>query len=217
MITGYSSEKASESQMFFSLDEERVVLKSEILAIVNQTPTVELMDITHCGNNSRAIITRNLFKGNHKEGLFAYHIFYLAKISHLDSLEGQRILTPTKGLQRFRATTTGGGGTIFQFDILDPCNQQFLTLFKDQKGYYYVKPPGHQRLLNTGISCVAVSLPGGGGSSTNDITINNPTNSGAYNNHYNNERELTLLELRNNSNTSWLLRKPLQEFSQMSL
>jgi len=67
----------------------------------------------------------------------AYTILRKAEIAKLSTLDDQDILAPI-GILEWNNQES--------FDILDPCNQQFLTLRKNQVGNFFVNLPPLQML-----------------------------------------------------------------------
>lgn len=154
MITDYEVLEPDLKLVYASSVEKVITLDD--LAVFTKEPTIDVnFTGAECTEEhqylQREIITE--LPNPSTIGNFYYILKRLDPEDVIVSLEGVRILT--------HAGTITEWWNQQNMTILDPCNQQALNLIQDpEEKIFYVKPPGHQKLINGEIICIAIS--GGG-------------------------------------------------------
>jgi hypothetical protein len=174
MITGSTPRRKVDISIYrYAESEGRIVFASQVEKLNEPPKLIVNWTDSNCLDNGTAHIPNSiayktpLSKNFDVPDFHSYLILRGAKVEKLESLLNQKILSTTGVLEWNNQKT---------FTILDPCNQQFLTLQKSVSGSYFVNVPVHQRLLEDSIICIAV----------NDITTT--------------QYDLVLYEMKNESN-----------------
>lgn len=135
----------------------RIISHSDLLSLLERPELEVNLGHSVCEWGGKAIFDTSPMKiqtlantSVSRVGFEAFFIMNSPKVKELRSLSGQKIL----GLKSVLPWNEGEPS----FDIVDPCNKQFLTLRKNAQGYY-ADIPGNQTLKNNSI-CVAISEAG---------------------------------------------------------
>ncbi len=143
--------KANLAASYRYVESEGRIITTEHFARINARPSIKAdLSAASCTANSIKLPLFLNYK-NEEEDVPTFHVYTIlrkAEIVTLKALIGKYILGPN-GVAEWKNQKT--------FDILDPCNQQFLTLGTDSDGNFLVNIPPFQTLATSDIICVAIN------------------------------------------------------------